>query len=444
MAVKNVSFYGQGQRAPIGGGKIQRDYQTDPRRQMEQQLMAQGGKMSPVQSPMEGIYRALSGVAGGYFAGQGRREMEGKEAERQKKMADVLAGVSAPVETAPALNVPPEFANMGAAINRDPTAMEQQGRLVQGISGIDADAGMSMQMQLMQNQIAQQQATAASDLAFQRQKELKAAPGAPSTVGNDPTSNMRDFARLQQLQKEFPPIDGKDSPEVATFKDFVSKSNLLNVGSGFVPFNPATGGAGAEIPRALPPEKEPDYLKLAAGSTKAGGQAIDASTKAFEALDKVRVGLTNIDDAIAAIDAGAASGPIYNMLPSIRSSSVELDNLQKRMGLDVIGNVTFGALSKGELDLALDVALPTALSPPELRKWLENKRVAQQKLSKYLSDAAIYLGTPGNTRADWAEMMKAKQETTGGASTEDAAARQWATENPDDPRAAEILKRLGL
>ena len=97
---KQVSFYGQGQQ--LGGNTLRRDYQSDPRRMMEQHLMAQGGKMSPVQSPMEGIARALSGAAGGYFAGQGRRDLAAKEAAQSEEMKRIFAGLQGTPKPPPA------------------------------------------------------------------------------------------------------------------------------------------------------------------------------------------------------------------------------------------------------------------------------------------------------------------------------------------------------
>ena len=154
--------------------------------------------------------------------------------------------------------------------------------------------------------------------------------------------------------------------------------------------------------------KAPAAIRIQAQSKAAGTAAIKASGEAWKSLYKVKTNIANIGDAIRAIDAGAQSGPIYKMMPSIRAASVELDNVQNRMGLDVIGTVTFGALSKGELDLALSTALPTGLEPAKLREWLVTKRSAQQKLSRYLSDATIYLGTPGNTVSSWAKKNKSK------------------------------------
>lgn len=76
------------------------------------------------------------------------------------------------------------------------------------------------------------------------------------------------------------------------------------------------------------------------------------------------------------------------------------------MGLDVIGSVTFGSLSEGEMELALDTALPTGLDGPELIKWAEDKIAAQEKLATYLEEQAIFLSKPGATPADWIKSMR--------------------------------------
>ena len=161
-------------------------------------------------------------------------------------------------------------------------------------------------------------------------------------------------------------------------------------------------------------ENEIDFEQTKSGAKAAGTAAIGFSEKALEKMDKIRPAIANIEEAVSLIDQGAQTGTIMSKLPSITSASKQLDNLQGRMGLDVIGNTTFGALSESELKFALSVALPKDLKPEALKDWLTRKRDAQQKLMSYLQDVAIYTGTPGNTIAGWIEAQKALQSQATG------------------------------
>ena len=115
--------------------------------------------------------------------------------------------------------------------------------------------------------------------------------------------------------------------------------------------------------------------------------------------------MNNINRAIQAIDDGAQTGLIYRNLPDITEASAELTNAMNNMGLDVIGSVTFGALSEGELKLAMDVAAPRNLSGAALREWMVAKRGAQEKVRAALVEQARFLATPGNTLNDWYERV---------------------------------------
>lgn len=154
----------------------------------------------------------------------------------------------------------------------------------------------------------------------------------------------------------------------------------------------------------------PEQVAGAAGTVRAGEEAgksaIEQSNEAIKQLGSVKRSITNIDDAIKAIDAGANTGAIASRLPSVRAASIELDNIRGRMGLDVVGATTFGALSEAELQFALDTALPTGMDQAQLRQWLERKKQAQQKLAAELEGAAIFLGQPGNTPADYLQLLR--------------------------------------
>jgi hypothetical protein len=130
--------------------------------------------------------------------------------------------------------------------------------------------------------------------------------------------------------------------------------------------------------------------------------------QAFAEVGKIKKNIGNIDEAIAAIDAGASTGVIASKLPNITAASIQLANVRQQLGLDVIGSVTFGALSEGELNLALDTALPTGLAPKELRTYLVNKKTAQTKLAGYLTEQATYLSKRGNTLSGWLEKVDNK------------------------------------
>ena len=130
--------------------------------------------------------------------------------------------------------------------------------------------------------------------------------------------------------------------------------------------------------------------------------------QAFAEVGKIKRNIGNIDEAIAAIDAGANTGVIASKLPNVTAASIQLANVRQQLGLDIIGSVTFGALSEGELNLALDTALPTGLEPKELRKFLVNKKNSQTKLSNYLTEQATYLSKSGNTLSGWLEKVENK------------------------------------
>tara|TARA_R110002020_G_scaffold131504_1_gene294017 strand:+ start:860 stop:2059 length:1200 start_codon:yes stop_codon:yes gene_type:complete len=272
-------------------------------------------------------------------------------------------------------------------------------------------AGRGMLLALTHDEYRQRREREAAELKHQRAIELKRVPsgtGGNAKYSNTPIwgTNEEGESVLMQSSSAGGPLSVAKLPEGVIAQR--GGTRTVDLGDRFAILD-ANGNLIGYRAKGIDPEKTPEHAGLVEGTKKAAALSMKIAGEAWESLGKVSKNIGNINDAIAAIDDGANTGPIYKMLPSISAASVELDNIQNRMGLDVIGTVTFGALSKGELDLALSTALPTGLTPPKLRKWLVEKRSAQAKLSKYLTSAAIYLGKPGNTVSKWAEMQAKKQ-----------------------------------
>ena len=163
---------------------------------------------------------------------------------------------------------------------------------------------------------------------------------------------------------------------------------------------------------------------LRKGERAAAGAAIKQSIEAFKKLAPIKKNIKNLNEGIRLIDEGAETGVIAKRFPSIRRASVELDNLQGRLGLDVVANVTFGALSEAELIFAKDTALPMGLEGEPLKAWLARKRDAQKGLAESLEEAALFLGEPGNNVPDYIRFKREQQEAQAGQEQEKIAQEQ--------------------
>lgn len=134
-----------------------------------------------------------------------------------------------------------------------------------------------------------------------------------------------------------------------------------------------------------------DLGAAAAAATAGGASAVKLGTDAYLKIQPIRSNIANLDKAINLIEVeGANTGVIQSKLPNWNAATIELNNLQSQLGLDVVGAVTFGALSQGELGLALQVALPTDLDGPDLANWLRSKKAAQEKLADYFTEQSKF------------------------------------------------------
>jgi len=184
-------------------------------------------------------------------------------------------------------------------------------------------------------------------------------------------------------------------------------------------------------------ERGAELQGLRAGERGAASGAIKQSIKAFEGMAGARKNISLYDEGIKLLEEeGANTGPIEKMFPSFKAATVKLDNIQDNLGLNVIQNTTFGSLSEQELKFALDSTMPQGLNPEQLSKWMKDKREAQMKLANYLEEAAIFLGTPGNTVADFLR-QKRTQQFVGEKDTDEKAPAEQETY---EQRKARLLK----
>jgi hypothetical protein len=167
---------------------------------------------------------------------------------------------------------------------------------------------------------------------------------------------------------------------------------------------------------ALAAIKEAQDLGVELQTRRAGGRraatvAVNTSLSAFDQVGKSRANIANLEEARRLVaEEGANTGFLADNFPNWKGSTIALNTVKNELGLDVVGSVTFGALSQGELTLALNTALPTNLSEDKLVDWIDRKIIAQRKLQDYLYGQAIYLADGDKTIGDWLRKQRTEKE----------------------------------
>lgn len=247
-----------------------------------------------------------------------------------------------------------------------------------------------------------------------------------------------DIARIQKIgaqlkqtagEREFASMTAGFSPEeVERARRISAGLSPRAVGSAVQTIT--EGGTAEDIAKTEQTLAEARKFGALTGSSRA--KAIDSGFQKIASIDK---NLRNIDRAVEQLDAGASTGAIESrFFPSIRAATVALEQIQSELALDVVGATTFGALSAGELNLAKEVALPTKLEPEELKQFLTDKRVAQEKLRAYFKEQIDHLDQGGTL----ASFLRQKERTT---TVQQEVAPQAAPRVAPQPQAARTRQR---
>ena len=148
-----------------------------------------------------------------------------------------------------------------------------------------------------------------------------------------------------------------------------------------------------------------------ARATANAKDSTDRASAAFDQVSEISKSIGLYDEAIAAIDEGAETGRALKFLPSFSESTNKFENAANQLGLSIIGQTTFGALSAAELNMALETAVPDGMRPEALRRWLTDKKTAQIKLANELRKLGTFLQRGGKI-SEWYAMQEQEPQPT--------------------------------
>ena len=135
-------------------------------------------------------------------------------------------------------------------------------------------------------------------------------------------------------------------------------------------------------------------------------KAQKVGVEAMQTVDRIDTDLGLYQDILNALDANANTGPLISLLPTTTAATALLESAANKLGLGVISSVTFGALSKGELDLALRTEINPNLPPNELRKQVASIVAAKKKLRDDMYEKAYRLASGEEKYSDYIKSLR--------------------------------------
>jgi hypothetical protein len=394
MATKNVSFYGQG---PLNA--IQAESARDPRNQMFQALMQKG--VGNVQSPMEGLAKALTQGVGGYFAGKAAGEADDRKTAQSDSMMKMISAMQG--QTMPTYEgVPPESEQAKMLANQDAGLFTEAdpykvGGMEGALAAYDGNPDNQQMVMQMQGQKYQQEYDA-------RQAEIA-------------RQNARDDYLYQQQNKSYPPKvpqPGRDvpfSPEVATQLTSIAAAKAAAVTPSFeqVPGMPGVQrvvGTGELKPAPMTPEQK-TRAKIEEMQPKAEG-ALNSLRRQTETV------VTHVNKAIKLISPWSTGyGSLLDNLPETDARALrnELETIKANVGFDKLADMranspTGGALGGvSENENRLLQAVNGALDPGQSDQLRANLIAIKELYPKVLAERTAayqkdYGGDPGQAASE--------------------------------------------
>jgi hypothetical protein len=155
----------------------------------------------------------------------------------------------------------------------------------------------------------------------------------------------------------------------------------------------------------------------------------DNMVSASNTVERLRIENAALDDVVDALNKGAYTGVFDDLLPVFTTAQAQLRQAQSQLGLSVVGDTTFGSLSAGELNLALNTALPTKMDEASLEVWVKERHALNKRIMDEMNEYALHI-VNGGTEAQWVLRGDSKRKRI----AEDAAKDTAATDAAEQER----------
>ena len=131
-----------------------------------------------------------------------------------------------------------------------------------------------------------------------------------------------------------------------------------------------------------------DDARATAAATAEGRLAVEQLDETASAVNMAMSQARQNDEFIRLIEQEGANGTLWaTYTPEFlrNNATIEFNQLARQAGLDVIASVTFGALSKAELELAMDTAVPRFTTNEAALNYFKRRKEAQLALARELA-----------------------------------------------------------
>ena len=254
-------------------------------------------------------------------------------------------------------------------------------------------------------------------------------------------------ALIQSRQNRFP-VDIERFKNGTTWTQTSNGTSIVKGADGVV----ITGTENISAAIAAGRQSDIDDAGAIAAAKAEGERSVEQLALTSDAVNMALSQVRENDRFIKLIEDEGASGTIFSTyVPEwLRDNpTIEFNQLARQAGLNVIASVTFGALSKAELELAMDTAVPRFTTNAAALNYFKRRKEAQLALASELSG---YLNFQRNNPGKYVnkyeyeqEWKETRQETYNGRAEQRAAAdaalrgeEPAVTENSDPTGAADL------
>ena len=222
----------------------------------------------------------------------------------------------------------------------------------------------------------------AQEIAIQRVMAVDPAAGAALE-----DAYVQRQSQIDYQQNRFP-VDSASYANGTTWVRTSAGVNQVRLADGTLV---APEDAEATIQAGL--QSDIDQTRMDSQASREGSLVADEIKEVGDKIQLVYSKGDRYQQAINEIDAGADATYFRRFTPVFfqNPATVEFNQIAARLGLDVVGSVTFGALSQAELRVAMRTAVPDFKSNEQARAWFVEQLAAERALASELAEFQRYM-----------------------------------------------------